>query len=68
MLRRVARISLRVIAPLLEDFALVRELGLEYLRYGPPYYSTHKGPGSYDWSFADETFTEKLMPVSVFSR
>ena len=22
-----------------EDFALVCELGLEYLRYGPPYYS-----------------------------
>ena len=39
-----------------EDFQLVKELGLEYLRYGPPYYSTHKGPGQYDWSFADETF------------
>ncbi len=39
-----------------EDFQLVKDLGLEYLRYGPPYYSTHKGPGQYDWSFADETF------------
>lgn len=39
-----------------EDFQLVKELGLEYLRYGPPYYSVHKGPGQYDWSFADETF------------
>ncbi len=38
-----------------EDFALVKELGIEYLRYGPPYYSTHTGPGSYDWTFADET-------------
>ena len=41
-----------------EDFALVKELGLEYLRYGPPYYRTHLGAGRYDWSFADETFTE----------
>jgi beta-glucosidase/6-phospho-beta-glucosidase/beta-galactosidase len=39
-----------------EDFGLVKELGIEYLRYGPPYYKTHTGPGSYDWSFADETF------------
>ena len=39
-----------------EDFALVKQLGLSYLRYGPPYYSTHTGPGQYDWSFADETF------------
>jgi beta-glucosidase/6-phospho-beta-glucosidase/beta-galactosidase len=41
-----------------EDFALVRELGLEYLRYGPPYHRTHLGPGHYDWSFADQTFGE----------
>jgi beta-glucosidase/6-phospho-beta-glucosidase/beta-galactosidase len=39
-----------------EDFALVEELGLSTLRYGPPYYKTHLGPGKYDWSFADETF------------
>ena len=25
--------------------ASVEELGIEYLRYGPPYYSTHTGPG-----------------------
>ncbi len=41
-----------------EDFALVRDLGIEYLRYGPPYYRTHLGPGRYDWAFADETFGE----------
>ena len=41
-----------------EDFALVGELGVEYLRYGPPYYKTHVGPGQYDWAFADETFAE----------
>lgn len=41
-----------------EDFWLVRELGLEYLRYGPPYYREHLAPGRYDWEFADLTFAE----------
>ena len=41
-----------------EDFHLVKELGLEFLRYGPPYYREHHGPGRYDWDFADETFAE----------
>jgi beta-glucosidase/6-phospho-beta-glucosidase/beta-galactosidase len=41
-----------------DDFQLVKDLGLEYLRYGPPYYSCHTGPGTYDWSFADETYNE----------
>jgi beta-glucosidase/6-phospho-beta-glucosidase/beta-galactosidase len=39
-----------------EDFELVQEMGIEHLRYGPPYYRCHLGPGRYDWSFADETF------------
>ena len=51
-----------------EDFALVRELGLEYLRYGPPYYKVHLGPGRYDWSFADESFAElrrlRITPIA----
>jgi beta-glucosidase/6-phospho-beta-glucosidase/beta-galactosidase len=41
-----------------EDFQRVLEMGIEYLRYGPPYYRTHLGPGRYDWSFSDETFNE----------
>lgn len=40
------------------DFALVKELGLNYIRYGPQYYSANHGPGKYDWEFADETFAE----------
>ena len=40
-----------------EDFELTRELGIRFLRYGPPYYATHTGPGSYDWDFSDLTFT-----------
>ena len=47
-----------------EDFGLVRDLGIEYLRYGPPYYKVHSAPGRYDWSFADETFAE-LKKLSV---
>jgi beta-glucosidase/6-phospho-beta-glucosidase/beta-galactosidase len=39
-----------------DDFRILQELGIQYLRYGPPYYRTHTGPGKYDWSFADETF------------
>ncbi|MGZ8509135.1 MAG: family 1 glycosylhydrolase [Chitinophagaceae bacterium] len=39
-----------------EDFQLVKELGIEFLRYGPPYYKAHLAPGQYDWSFADDTF------------
>ena len=39
-----------------EDFECVRELGIKHLRYGPPYYSVHLGPGQYDWSFTDEVF------------
>ncbi|HEX3768474.1 MAG TPA: family 1 glycosylhydrolase, partial [Puia sp.] len=39
-----------------KDFALVKEMGIEYLRYGPPYFKTHLGPGKYDWDFTDMTF------------
>ncbi len=41
-----------------DDLRLVRELGIPYLRYGPPYYRMHLGPGSYDWSFSDEVFEQ----------
>jgi beta-glucosidase len=51
-----------------EDFQLVRDLGVGCLRYGPPYYCTHIGPGQYDWSFADETFNElrrmRIAPIA----
>jgi beta-glucosidase len=41
-----------------EDFALVQELGLSFLRYGPPLHTTLLGPGRHDWDFADATFGE----------
>ena len=40
-----------------KDFELVKETGIEFLRFGPPYYKTHLGPGKYDWSFSDEAFS-----------
>ena len=39
-----------------EDFGLIKQVGIEFLRYGPPYYATHLRPGQYDWAFSDETF------------
>jgi beta-glucosidase/6-phospho-beta-glucosidase/beta-galactosidase len=39
-----------------KDFELTKEQGIEFLRYGPPYYKTHTGPGTYDWDFTDTTF------------
>jgi beta-glucosidase/6-phospho-beta-glucosidase/beta-galactosidase len=41
-----------------EDFALVRELGIGFLRYGPQLHLTLTGADRRDWSFADETFAE----------
>ncbi len=41
-----------------EDFALTRELGLKYLRYGLPYHLVNPRRGVFDWSFADEAMRE----------
>ena len=50
------------------DLRLVRELGICWLRYGPPYYRCHTGPRKYDWSFADKTFAElrrlRIEPIT----
>ncbi|HZL38424.1 MAG TPA: family 1 glycosylhydrolase [Tepidisphaeraceae bacterium] len=40
------------------DLKLVRELGLRYLRYGPPIYRIWKEKGEYDWSFLDPVMHE----------
>src|SRR6478609_8967378 len=37
-----------------EDFDLVKELDIQFLRWGPPYYKTHLGPDRYDWSYTDD--------------
>jgi beta-glucosidase/6-phospho-beta-glucosidase/beta-galactosidase len=39
-----------------KDFELTKALGIDYLRYGVPYFKVHLGPGQYDWEFVDKTF------------
>ena len=46
------------------DFQLVKEMGIDTLRYGAPYYKTHLGPGKYDWEFTDLTFN-KLRELNI---
>jgi len=41
-----------------KDLKLVRNLGLRYLRYGPPIHRIYTGPGQYDWSFMDPVMAE----------
>ncbi|MGE5608753.1 MAG: family 1 glycosylhydrolase [Bacillota bacterium] len=49
------------------DLRLVRELGLRYLRYGPPMYRIFTGPGQYDWNQLDPIMAEMrrlgIVPV-----
>ena len=47
-----------------QDFLLCKEIGIEFLRYGPPYFSVHTAPGKYDWSFTDATF-RKLKELEI---
>jgi len=50
-----------------KDFDLVKELGIQFLRYGPPIHKTFTAHGKYDWSFADETFEylrkQEILPI-----
>jgi beta-glucosidase/6-phospho-beta-glucosidase/beta-galactosidase len=49
------------------DLELVREMGLGYLRYGPPLYRVHQGRDKYDWSFMDEVIAAmrnlEIIPI-----
>ncbi|WP_114951247.1 family 1 glycosylhydrolase [Sphingosinicella terrae] len=40
------------------DFDCVEEIGIQFLRYGPPLHRTYRGPGRYDWDFADLTLAD----------
>jgi beta-glucosidase/6-phospho-beta-glucosidase/beta-galactosidase len=50
-----------------EDFALVHDLGLRFLRFGPPLHTSWRAEGHYDWDFADATFGElrrlRIIPI-----
>ena len=51
-----------------EDFALVDEMEIKFLRYGPPLYRTFTGPDKFDWSFADETMRDlKNRDIAVIA-
>ena len=41
-----------------EDFDAVQELGIQFLRFGPPLHRTYLGPDNYNWEFADLTLEE----------
>jgi beta-glucosidase/6-phospho-beta-glucosidase/beta-galactosidase len=41
-----------------EDLSLVRDLGIDVLRYGPQLHTTLTGPGLQDWEFPDQAFAE----------
>jgi beta-glucosidase len=47
-----------------EDLELLRDLKVEYLRYGPQYYRAHLGDGRYDWEFTDLSFG-RLKEIGV---
>jgi beta-glucosidase/6-phospho-beta-glucosidase/beta-galactosidase len=49
------------------DFDCVEEIGIQYLRYGPPLHTTFRAPGLHDWEFADVTLGDmkrrNLIPI-----
>ena len=40
------------------DFELVRQMGIRFLRYGPPLHRVWLGPNRYDWEFTDQAYAE----------
>lgn len=50
-----------------EDLHLVRDLGLNVLRYGFPIHRIYLGPGKFDWEFTDAVMREmkrlKITPI-----
>ena len=40
------------------DFDCVEEIGIHYLRYGPPLHRCWLAPNHYDWEFADLAFAD----------
>jgi beta-glucosidase/6-phospho-beta-glucosidase/beta-galactosidase len=49
------------------DFALVKQMGIDFLRYGPPLHRTFLGPDRYDWEFSDLAFGRlhelRIVPI-----
>ncbi len=51
-----------------EDFDLVEDLDISFLRYGPPIHTTWLGHKKYDWSFTDEVYRDlarrDIIPIT----
>lgn len=51
-----------------KDFELVQDLGVRYLRYGPPLHKVWLGRDRYDWSFVDQTYADlrarDIVPIT----
>ncbi len=49
------------------DFDCVEELGIHFLRYGPPLHRTFLGEGHYDWAFCDAVMGDlhrrQILPI-----
>src|SRR4051812_48952129 len=50
-----------------EDFDLLNELDINFLRYGPPLHKVYLGPAHFDWEFSDLAFNDlgqrKIIPI-----
>jgi len=50
------------------DIDLVEELGIQFLRYGPPLHKTYLGTDKFDWAFSDQVFSyirrKQLLPIA----
>jgi beta-glucosidase len=50
------------------DFENVQEMGIRFLRYGPPLHRVFLGTDKFDWSFADEPIADlkrrRIMPIA----
>src|SRR4051812_36738728 len=50
------------------DFDLVEEMGIRFVRYGPPIHRTWLAQGKYNWTFTDLTYQDlrrrNLVPIT----
>lgn len=50
-----------------KDIDLVKEMNIQFLRYGPPIYKTYTAADRYDWEFSDTVFNyirkQKIIPI-----
>lgn len=50
-----------------KDIDLVKEMGIQFLRYGPPIYKTFTGANQFDWEFTDTVFRyikqQQIIPI-----